>query len=144
MRRHRVEGADVMGDVLGEATVKGHAGGAVALGQIPEVQTGRVHAQDAVLTATTALMGVDGHSIADGQLVDAWPKRDDRAGPLVAQRERAVRRAAWELWSVDSAEVGAAGAAHGDFDQHLAFARLRDRLLDDPDITLTEQHGSAH
>ena len=122
--RHLVEGADVVDDVLGEPAVDGHAGGAMAARQVAEVEAGGVHPEDAVLTATTPFVGVDGDPVADRELVDARAEGRDRTGPLVARGERAVRRAAWSGRAIHPADVRPAGAAHRDLDEHLALAGL--------------------
>jgi hypothetical protein len=86
-----VEGVDVVHRELGEAAVAGEALGAVALGEVAVVEARRVPALDAVLAAVAALVHLDGHAIADPELVDTGPQRGHGPGIFVTHHELAGR-----------------------------------------------------
>ena len=122
-----VERVDVVDRVLGEAAVAGQPLGAVALGQVAVVQARGVPALDAVLAALAALVHLDGHAVADLELVHARPQRRHRSRILVAHDELA-RGLAQEL-PVQDLHVGPADGRDVDLEQHLARPRLGHRPL---------------
>ena len=117
-----IQRVDVVEHVLGEAAVGGQAAGAMAFGSVAVIQARGVHAEQAVVAAATAFVGFDGYPVARREFVDVLAEGDHGAGPLVAGCELAERRLRRVGLGLDL-EIGAAHAAHRDFDEHLAWAR---------------------
>src|SRR5438105_1881885 len=119
-----------MDRVLREATIDGHAAGTMPLGDTPEVQASGVHAEYAILTASTTMVRFDRNAIADVQFVNCWSERDDGAGPFMPRRELAIRWLMWK-WVRLNFQIGTARAAHRHFDQYFTWSGLRDGFVDD-------------
>src|SRR6266436_5911508 len=117
-----VQRVDVVDGILGEAAVAREPLGAVALRHVAVVQAGRVPALDAVLAALTALVHLDGHTVAHAELVDARTERRHRARILVAHDEPAFGLA--QELSVEHLHVGATDRRDLDLQQRLARPRL--------------------
>jgi hypothetical protein len=143
LRRQRVQRADVVDGVLGEAAVRGYPGGAVSLGAVAVVEARRVPAGQAVAAAAASAVRLDAHPVAYRELIDLTAGGRHRAGPFVARRELTERRCLREM-PVEDLQVGPAGAAHRDPDQHLIRPRPRDTAVDHPDVAGAEQHRRAH
>ena len=142
---HRV---DVVDRVLAEAAVGGEAVGAMALVHVAVVHAvvvaRRVHALAAALALAAAGVDLDRDAIADLELVDARPERDDGAHVLVARRPVLVeRQAAFDQRRravIDHLQIGGADRDRVDAHQHLGLARHRHRLLLEDELAGIAQH----
>jgi hypothetical protein len=124
-------------DVAGEAAVRRHAQDLV------QVVVGV--AGPAEVVGGAGLDGVDRHPVADGHPGRLVAHRDDDAGELVAEDQRALAvgradRAA----AVVVLEVGAADAARGDLDDDVRGAGRRVGHVLQPEVLHVVEDGSLH
>ncbi len=129
--------------VLGEPAVRGHARGAVAEPAVAVVQAGGVLPDQAVIAAAAAVVSLDAHFVAHGEVIDRIAEGDHGTGPLVARGELPEGRGLREV-AVEDFEVRAAGAAHRDLYQHLVATGPGDRLVYHPNVLGAEQHRRPH
>ena len=115
----------------------------MAFGDVAVVQTGGVHAEDAIFATATAFVGLDGDAVPDSQLVDVWAEGHHGAGPFVTWRELSEWRLCRKRMRLNL-EVGSTRAAHGDFDEHFATARRRHGLVDHAEVVRPEQDRGPH
>jgi hypothetical protein len=144
---HRV---GVIAGILGVAAVGTKAIVAVPLGLIAIVQAGGIPPISAVGAYAAALVRLDGHPVADGELGHAGAQGHNLAGVLVAKDEpaglagdavgRMIRPAVGQ-----DLGVGAADGAGPDPDQYLARLGLGHGIVvHQPHVAFAVQDGRLH
>ena len=82
--------ADDIAKIVREAAIGRHSRGTMPLARVAIMQTGRVSAEEAIVTAATAMMRFNTHSIPHGDFVHRLAKGHDRPSPLMSGGKCAI------------------------------------------------------